>query len=261
MLIADHITSALRATADGDLDARWEHVCALHRDGSVDALHAALRLCNSAAPTERELGADILGQLGGSGPTSPHRAHSAPVLLGLLHDLSEDVVSAALVSIGHLHIDVEAAVLVALSSHASKDVRYALAVALPSSGGAVSSSLLIALMNDTDEEVRNWATFGLGSQREVDSPLIRDALLARTSDAHAETRGEAIAGLAIRQDPRVLEPLLRDLRASTVGRLTVEAARDLASSELLPDLQALVPWWDVDQKLLAEAIAACSPMQ
>src|SRR5687768_18575105 len=93
-------------------------------------------------------------------------------------------------------------------------------------------------MSDADEDVRNWATFGLGSMIDDDSPQIREALLARISDAHDETRGEALVGLALRQDPRVLEPLLRALRADTVGSLAVEATRDLGAAELLTALEA-----------------------
>ena len=39
---------------------------------------------------------------------------------------------------------------------------------------------LILLSADPDEDIRNWATFGLGSQAEgVDTPELREALVRR----------------------------------------------------------------------------------
>jgi HEAT repeat protein len=257
LTLAEHISAALRAGAAADYDARWDHVCALHRDGSAEALEAAFALCSSPEAAKREFGADVLGQLGGSGPLSPYREQSAPLLTRLLQDADPGVVSSALFALGHLAREVNAEVLTGLADHASDDVRYALACMLPSSGVATTEALLIRLMSDRSADVRDWATFGLGSQTDLDSPAIRDAFLARVSDPHVDTRDEAIAALARRSDPRVLPALLQELRDESVGRLAVEAARDLAAPELLPALDALSSWWDVDPALLAEAIEAC----
>ncbi|MBK7975710.1 MAG: HEAT repeat domain-containing protein [Deltaproteobacteria bacterium] len=256
-MIADDIASALRAAADGDGETRWDHVRALHRDGTVGALHAAVDLCESSLAEERRLGADILGQLGGSGDESPHRAHSAPILAGLLHDPCADVVDAAVVALGHLAVEVDPSLLASLAAPPAAEVRCGVAWALPNIGGAVTSPVLIQLSQDPDDDVRDWATFGLGSMIDDDSPQIRDALFARTSDAHDETRGESLVGLAIRHDTRVLDPLLRELRADSVSWLAVDAARELGAPELLGALEELLPWWDVDRALVEEAIAAC----
>lgn len=101
-----------------------------------------------------------------------------------------------------------------------------------------SVSALIELSADADEDVRNWATFGLGSMDSVDTPLLREALVRRLNDTNAEIRGEALVGLAQRKDPRVVEPLRRELAVEDVGLLAVEAAESLGDPSLLPLLQA-----------------------
>jgi HEAT repeat protein len=256
-MIAARIAKALEADARGDDDARWRQLAALHRHGSTDVLAAALALCASGVAAERQLGADILAQLGGTGVSSPHRATSAPVLAALLGDAEADVVVSALFAHGHLELGAEEPVLTALSAHPSEDVRHALAWALPGIGGARMTPLLLQLMRDDDVDVRDWATFGLGSMLVEDTPEIRDALLQRTNDADKMTASEACLGLARRGDRRVTLPLLRALGADFVLWNTVEAAHDLAAPELVPALEALVPRWDLDPEMLAKALAAC----
>lgn len=64
---------------------------------------------------------------------------------------------------------------------------------------------LIDLSNDKVASIRNWATFGLGSQIETDNNKIRKALWSRTSDKNQDTKLEAIVGLANRNDIKVKE--------------------------------------------------------
>ena len=121
-----------------------------------------------------------------------------------------------------------------------------------------AASALIGLSADLDDEVRSWATFGLGPL-EVDSPEIRDALAKRLDDPHAETRGEAMVGLALRRDARAFEPVRAELESDNVGALSVTAAAHLADERILPSLVALREWWDVNPQLLEEAIQSCDP--
>jgi len=59
--------------------------------------------------------------------------------------------------------------------------------------------------------VRDWATFGLGSQIDRDDTQVRDALMARLEDPDEDTRVEALRGLAARGDERATPPLLVEL--------------------------------------------------
>ncbi len=70
---------------------------------------------------------------------------------------------------------------------------------------------LIGLMEDSDDKVRNWATFGLGTQCVEDSAEIREALRKRLNDTFEDARYEAIWGLARRRDEKALRLLLERL--------------------------------------------------
>ena len=63
---------ALALSLDHEDHARWQAVEALHYRGTREVLEAAQELCGSRQADERELGADILGQLG-----VPERSHAA----------------------------------------------------------------------------------------------------------------------------------------------------------------------------------------
>lgn len=246
------VATAMRG---GNMSARYMVTAVLMR--VTQPFVSAKATCR---PNERSV-PTFLDSLAVPSPRALSASSRRPILANLLLDASAEVAECALIAMGHLELEVDGVILTSLAAHPSADVRYAVAVALPNSGGAMTSALLVLLMDDPDDDVRNWATFGLGSTAEDDSPQIREALLARTADAHDETRGEALVGLALRRDLRVIAPLLRELESGCVGRLAVEAARDIGAPELLPALQSIAPWWDVDPTLLAEAIAACSPSE
>ena len=115
---------------------------------------------------------------------------------------------------------------------------------------------LIEWSQDANDEVRDWATFALavGSNG---SGAVRTALLARVNDPDFDTRSEALVGLARRRDEAGLEPLKSALQGEAVSTLMVEAAGYYANRELIGPLEALTPWWDVDQELLREALKRC----
>jgi HEAT repeat protein len=93
--------------------------------------------------------------------------------------------------------------------------------------------------------VRDWATFGLGSQIDLDTPRIREALCARLNDPDPITRAEAFVGLARRKDEGVLSPLIAALGSTQLDEfdprqdLVLEAAWEIADPRLLPALRAM----------------------
>ena len=117
---------------------------------------------------------------------------------------------------------------------------------------------LIGWSRDRDHEVRDWATFVLGSQLDADTDELRQALKDRLEDPDFETRCEALVGLARRRDKTAHEALMRALKGDVVSTLMVEAAAYFGSPEFVPVLTGLRSWWDVDAELLEKAIAHCS---
>jgi HEAT repeat protein len=151
--------------------------------------------------------------------------------------------------------------LVLLAGHGDPDVRFQVPLSLPSvwSGDPDGPDVqaLIRLTADIDAEVRDWATFGLGTQlTDADTAAIRAALRNRTSDDHPGTREEAICGLACRRDPRAIS-LVGGLLAAEDGAhlLVFEAAEVLGAAELVPLLEES----DADDHGVREALAGCDP--
>lgn len=176
------------------------------------------------------------------------------------------VTIAAVSALGHLGDERGLDAVLRHRRHPDDDIRFAVAGALPSIAGDPPSDkavdALIELTSDSHSDVRDWATFGLGSQLGIDLPKVRDALVARLDDPDGDTAGEALVGLARCHDARVVDRLREWLERPDCGNLVVEAAASLGSPELLPALVRLKEQgWDRDDprgEWLDQAIQACS---
>lgn len=210
----DAFDEALRADAGGDEDRRWELVSHLHIHGGQPALEVAARWSGHREPAHRRLAADVLGQLGAApgraAADGPFRPESLALLLAMARGESDpDVLSSIAVGFGHIGDDRSLATLIRLHTHPDPDVRYGVVFGLlrcPDAAAALDT--LITLSADEDARVRDWATFGLARQTGMDFPRLRDALADRLGDDDADTRLEAVHGLATRGDERVIQPLL-----------------------------------------------------
>ena len=244
-----------------DDEARWDCITHLHGAPSREVWEGAVRLCGSRDPSDRRLGADVLGQLGT--PRMPFRDESIAVLRPMLGDPDPAVVRCAAVALGHLSAREALDDLIALGAHRDPEVRHAVAFALMSHDEPRAVAALVALSRDPEPMVRDWATFSLGSLHDADTDEIRHALASRLEDADRDTRIEALVGLATRRDPRVVGELERVLRGKDPPHVVVDAARVLASPDLLPALLFLResgwPKSEADTHLLDRAIAACRP--
>ncbi len=235
-----------------------------HRDPTA-VFESARRLRTSENAKERALFADILGQLGS--PELPFREETVVALLDMLqHETQTDILYSIGVALGHLDDPRAIEPLVGLRNHPHEDVRFGVVLGLLGHENPLAVNALIELSRDSDRDVKDWATFGLGEQIDLDTPEIRDALLARVTDEDPEVRGEALIGLAKRQDERVIEPLRLELSGEFYGIWAVEAAELLADLSLHPLIQSL--WerlppaarqksWFVSQ--FQDALAACEP--
>ena len=240
-----------------DEDLTWDAIEALQWRGTEEVLREARRLCRSFCPLERRVGADVLGQLG-TPRSFPDEC--LQTLLGMLeteHD--HRVQRAILVALSHLNRPEAVIPAARLVRHEDAKVRHAVVLALMGQEDGLAIETLIELTKDRETHVRDWATFALGVQVEVDTPELRDALVERLADEDANTRAEAMVGLAERGDRRMLPALREELTSGSVGTLVVEAAALIRETQLHPLLVALQGWWDVDETLLEEAITACSP--
>jgi len=101
---------------------------------------------------------------------------------------------------------------------------------------------LIKLSSDEELEIRNWATFALGTSYmsgddvSHEDPAICEALVKRLKDPYLEARDEAIDGLAARGDERGIAALQKRLRMVTVTNLNVRSAGTYGNPLFYEDL-------------------------
>jgi HEAT repeat protein len=239
---------------DAALDLRddeksWGAVAALHWNGSRDVFDRAAVLCRSRKATERTLGADILGQLGI--PERRFPVESFKALLELLSDEDANVLNSAIIALYHTDQERAAAHVIPFSKHRDAKVRFAVTYALAGVKSEAALNALLGLAGDPDDDVRNWATFGLGQQSDVDTPRIRETLAARLDDHDEDVRYEAVIGLARRGDARMIGYLKNMLhedpgdvfaREAAARMLNMDCSGDTTTAHLLGALQRRQRW-------------------
>lgn len=204
----------------------------LHYRGGQEEFDIGAEFARSADALDRVVGARILGELGWGKDT--FLEESIEILIELLADSDEQVLSAALSCLGRRRATDAIPLVIPFVSHKNPDVRFGAVMALTCQSDLAAIHGLIQLARDTDRDVRNWAAFGIGSMTEIDIPELRDVLFELCADEDGEIRGEALVGLAHRRDPRGLQPLIQELQREFVGNWCLEAAELWALPELHP---------------------------
>ena len=229
-IIAAYLESQLNDDATNSL-------AVVHFRGGPEEFRAGLELLASSDSRERSVGADVLAQLGWRDRT--FLEESLDALLPALNDPDASVVQSVIFALGHRASPRAIEPLLLYVSHSSADLRYAAVHGLmPHDTPAVVDALAI-LSRDSDRDVRDWATFALGSQLESDSATLRAALHERVNDTDPEVRGEALRGLARRRDTSIAGAVQRELEGEFHGDWAVEAAALLGDARFLPALRAL----------------------
>lgn len=254
----------LLLAAPGYDDDSWDVISLLRNRGQREVFERALEVLSDPDPDKRTLAADLLAQFGDA-ESDIRRECFPPLRLLLTSERHPRVLDSAAIAFLHNKDPQAIPHLLALRSHAWPMVRLAVTRALAHQDERADVVTgLLDLCRDSSPDVRDWATFGLGTLMEADTPEIREALLERAEDSDFETRGEALLGLAKRGAPGALGLVIDALEAEVVGALAIEAAWELGSAgvadaELWSALVALASWWDVNEDLLAQAISACEP--
>ena len=227
-------------------DRSWSAIHALRLRGSPETLALAQSLARSPNVRRRVLGLHLAAQLRqrqrDARWDSVEYAVEATqqLLLAGLRETHPEVLRAAISGLGHRpHPDALDGVL-AQAAHRSAEIRFDVAVALGHYADPRAVAALLKLARDPDDDVRDWATFSIGTMHEVDTPAVREALWHNLRDADRDVRGEAIVGLAARGDPRAVDYLKGQLGADCLVYELI-AAEKLASRDLLGELQGLLP--------------------
>lgn len=241
---------------DEKIQATWPHTArtVLHARGDTATLEAVKTLCASPKPKERAVGAAILGEFGLPERTFP--AECIDLLLGMLEQETDDDVLAVIgIAFGHQEKDERVVdALVKLKAHPNEDVRLGVVLGLSSQEDDRAIATLMELVRDSDEDVRDWATFGVGQiydwnddPQRFDTPEIRQALFERLDDPHWPTKREALDGLALRRDTRVIDRIVKML---------VEDS-PMANDELCEALHDMQEHYAGSQEMLDLALSRC----
>ena len=182
----------------------------LHYRATPDVLEAVTPLCHSDDPRERSVAAWVLGQLGVHERAFPDECHA--LLADMLRQERDPTVLNDLgIACGHLLHPDAVPLLVPLADHPDPNVRDGVVFGLHTREDDASVATMIRLSADEEHRRADRATFALGKQIDLDTPAIRDALVARLDDLDGPTRGEAMVGLAIRRDERIIPAILTAL--------------------------------------------------
>jgi HEAT repeat protein len=214
-----------------DSDEYWRTIRILHKRAERDVFEQAVACCAGVTPVERQVGADVLAQIGTADThgVRPFTEESVPVLRALLADANDDVIASAIHALAHHHHE-NVGDFSRLARHESQAVRYAIAHALSGHHRADAIAILIELTTDVDDSIRDWATFAIGTQCDVDGPEIREALGRRLVDADEEVRGEAMVGLARRRAVGVVDYVAEALTGSNPSQLVFDAAKEILAA-------------------------------
>jgi HEAT repeat protein len=261
-------TAALIATAlgcdvsDGGGESRyWDIVRTLYERGGQGEFDAARLLIGGLDADERTLGANILSQLGSRQP-KPFDDEAIALLIAALGDPVDTVRAAAASALGHRHSLAAVPHLLGLIADPFVEVRRGVVFGLSCVEDRRATDGLIRLCHDDDAYVRDWASFGLAEQCEIDYPELRDQLRSMVHDPNPEVRGQAMIGLARRGDRGCIEAVLAELSGEHHGSWAIEAAGHLADTSLVEALEKLrdtVRATEPDYHIAAidESIAAC----
>jgi HEAT repeat protein len=240
-----------QASLQGDYEdeTAWDAVETLRLRGTEEVFRLASKYVKSAEPRERARGLNVLAQLGAKRPRSerPHFDASVAIAIEHLQDTDPRVVNSAAWALAHLGDDRAVSALIPIRNNPDADVRWAVANGLNGSDRPDAIATIIELMDDPDDNVRDWATFALGTQCSVNSPEIFDALRKRLNDRYEMARNEAVWGLAQHQDPVGIKMLIERLEADEwmtgdemAAAEALDVRHDTPPEELLAGLQKLL---------------------
>jgi HEAT repeat protein len=219
--------------------SRWNHISILRKRISPELFVKCVDLTRSDNPRFRAIGIDILAQFGI--PPRRYIKQTLKLYFELLNRETEPTVLMSLLyAINFNNENLNKQQIEKLCSFSNSDnplIKEGLVFALQGINSPGAIDVLIRLSADKTSFIRNWATFGIGTQVNRDNKKIREALWKGVNDKHQETKLEAIVGLAKRKDGRVNEMIKRELIKDEYGSLLFDAIIETKDCTFLPLLR------------------------
>ncbi len=218
----------------------WDNIRALRKRANREVFEKSISLTRSENPKFREVGINVLAQLGI--PPRPFYDETIKLYFDLLSTENEPaVIGTLLYAISHNNEKLthpQMQILVPFKDSRDSFVREALVNALLGVEDAIAIDTLLCLSEDTAGSVRNWATFGIGTLVDSNNEMIRAALWKRVRDRNMDTKFEAIAGLAKRKDERIKDIIEKEMLKGDYQSLLFDAITDLGDIHFLPLLRS-----------------------
>jgi hypothetical protein len=218
----------------------WNNVSELRKRANENIFQKAYGLAKSNDDKEKEIGIDILAQLGFNPRFKPKEV--IELFFELLNKPQSDtILMSVLYGIGHNNeslTDNQIAILTVFKTNNNNDVKHGLISALSGLDNSRAIQALVEFTEDKIASIRSWSTFAIGTRIEVNNVEISNALWNRINDSDEETKFEAISGLANRRDSRVKGIIFRELKKESYGSLLFEAILTLNDKDFLPLLEA-----------------------
>ena len=218
----------------------WQNISELRSRPNQYVFDRAIELIETNNDNEIIIGVDIIAQLG----FKPRFKQKE--LIDICFDLlsreqTPKVLETILFAISHnnniLNED-HILTLIDLKTHRYCIVRYALVRALSGLEEKNAIETVIELSTDKDPEIRDFATFSIGTLIEINNDRIIEVLWERINDSHEMVRFEAIAGLVKRQDKKVKDVLKEELKNITDnGSIILESIEEFDDPEFIELLE------------------------
>jgi hypothetical protein len=220
----------------------WSYIGELFRRPTEDVFQKCVQLTQSDNVKERKIGVNVLSQLGSD--KRPFQKETIKLLFEMLKkEENPRTIYLILVAIGHNNEGLTKAHIAQIEkfkSSRNSNIRFGLVMALSRCKHKYADDILIFLSRDKRADVRDWATFSIGSLRESNDPKLIAALWERVDDKDEDTRYEAFTGLAKRKQVEMKKYIKAELETNQFGSQLFEAIAELNDTDFLPQLEALL---------------------
>ncbi len=217
----------------------YENIVELRKRGGETTFNECLKLINSNSEKNRYIGIQILSDFGQQ--PKKYENKILKIFFKLLkNETNYKIISTILNGIRyHKSVINESQIKIISKYKLSKysEIRIQVINCFLGLENITALDTLIYLTKDKKCQIRDWATFGIGTQIEISSESILKALWARTEDKDYVTRSEAIYGLALRNIVEVELKILEELENDNFDKLILKSINRLRVFKFLPKLK------------------------
>ena len=212
----------------------WNFISELRQRKTEDIFEKSISLTKSENINEKNIGINVLAQFGFP---RKHKRRILKTFFNLLKtEKDKNIISSIFYGIGHNNENLsekQIEQICIFKNHKSINVKFSLISAILSIEQNQAIETLIQLSNDKNSDIRDWATFGIGTQIDVNNENIQKALWNRINDKDIDTKNEAIVGLAKRNVIGINEIIKTEIIGNEFNTLIFEAIEYTKDKELL----------------------------